>query len=1203
MEQKLFNIYFFGDKKSSEKLFENIKEKEDLKKEIEIHGEKINLNIIEHPDISIVSTEEKKANGILLFFDVNETESFNKLKETIEKIIDMNKYEMPLIVVGNNPNNQERKIDYDEAKNFLDKYGIKYHEINTDENKTNIESIFNDLGEQVLYQEVIDNKKENDNENDNINSNESIKNNDENKSTEKENKIENDENKEDEQNNSKTEESPENIEKNKETENKEEEVKEKANNTKSKKSKKPSMIINKPFKPKIKSDTNDVKEKKTLAQIQREELVRQKRLKREKEMQQWYKKKEREGVELKKKKEKEGKKKLFEKLKEDKENQKKKEKEVKEEFSSKKKERYEKSKKEREEEEKKFSEEKKINKIKLEQKLKSEKENYIKLLNEKEQSIKENIQLKRSKIFSPTSNNRNRPKKSFEFDLANNSAILNKTISEFNVSEEITKTKKIKNIKSNFQTLRKFSTSTNTSNKSKPVKSKSTKRNKKEKEKNKQENKENEKISNEKEILERENKLKEELEKNYINNSDIYRCIFCSRIPLIKLNESEHYININCKCQNFNNKNNFNYEYFIQKSLNHPMTEVNIKCNFCQKKLNELKEENIDIKICDKCNNFICEKDNLIHNDYHDIINQKKLKEKYKKLLDKKNIMHRSKTLKPRKSAENKNNKLINSIKETKAKNKNKTPKKEKNEKNEDIKKKLNKTEIIIDNLNDELNINDNNIPLYLIDSCCIEHNKIFNKYCFNCNKNICSKCEEKHKGHNLINLSEIEINEEDVLNMKQNLEKEIKDLKNINDCFLKLIEKLKNEFNYLYQLKQKEIEIKQKIIQNYETIKYNYNSIKNVQNIINGKNNFSFDVLNIDKKDTLAEINSIFNLLKGNSLLNKKKILISNINTLEISDIIKLKTNEIAISSFNGILDIYNNKKIELILRKKFFEKNEGINCMIQLKNGYLALGGKKIKVVGFDVDNKICDVIYEINIKNGFVNSLQDLGNNFLVSYDSNHELKLWKNYKFITKYNNNYNIDSIYKINENSFITSSLIENKINFFKLENKNNFHELISFPLSDEINIKKGKNSFIKINNSYFIFIYEKIKKQENLEEKFEESKNNEELNIQEGLCLVEINARKNYLKILDKKENIDDKRKYMNLVKYLHEQFLLIDNNGLVEIWEFDIITKNIYMKNKFDFNYNIYNDGIIINAILDINTNAIVLQTNKYLFKLTNY
>ena len=274
----------------------------------------------------------------------------------------------------------------------------------------------------------------------------------------------------------------------------------------------------------------------------------------------------------------------------------------------------------------------------------------------------------------------------------------------------------------------------------------------------------------------------------------------------------------------------------------------------------------------------------------------------------------------------------------------------------------------------------------------------------------------------------------------------------------------------------------------------------------------------------------------------------------------------------------------------------------MIQLKNGYLALGGKKIKIISFDLVDKICDIVYEINIKNGFVNLLQDLGNNFLISYDSNNELKLWKKNNFIFKYNN-FNIDSIYKINENSFITSSLIENKINLFKLENKNNYHELISFPLSDEIYIKKGKNSFIKINNSYFVFIYEKNKKQENLEEKSEESKNNEDINIQQGLCLVEIYSGKNYFKILEQKENFDERRKCVGLIGYLNEQFLLIDDNGLVEIWEFDIITKNIYMINKVDFSYNIYIDGIILKAILNDDSKDIVLQTNKNIFKLTNY
>ena len=176
----------------------------------------------------------------------------------------MNKYEMPLIVVGNNYNNEERKITYDEAKNFLDKYGIKYHEIESGENNNiNFENIFNDLGEQVLYQEIIE--KDN-----NINLNE--------------NKIETENINENSENINKL----DKLEKNKEINKKEENEKEKEiKNNKVKKA----SLINKPFKPKIKTESNDVKEKKTTAQIKREELVREKRLKREKEMQQWYKKK------------------------------------------------------------------------------------------------------------------------------------------------------------------------------------------------------------------------------------------------------------------------------------------------------------------------------------------------------------------------------------------------------------------------------------------------------------------------------------------------------------------------------------------------------------------------------------------------------------------------------------------------------------------------------------------------------------------------------------------------------------------------------------------------------------------------------------------------------------------------------------------------------------------------------------------------
>ena len=435
---------------------------------------------------------------------------------------------------------------------------------------------------------------------------------------------------------------------------------------------------------------------------------------------------------------------------------------------------------------------------------------------------------------------------------------------------------------------------------------------------------------------------------------------------------------------------------------------------------------------------------------------------------------------------------------------------------------------------------------------------------------------------------------------MKKNLEKEINDLKNINDYFLDLLEKIKKEFINLYELKKKEIEIKQKIINNYEIIKYNYNSIQNVHNIINNsKNNFSFDFNFNKNKDTLKEIKSIFTFMKNNNdmIYNIKEISNPNINVSEISTMIKLSDNNIAISSFDGFLDLYN-QNFDLILRKKIFKKNEGINCMIQLKNGDLVLAGKKIKILNLNLENKICDIICEINNGNDFADLIQDFGNNFLITYDTNHELKLFKNYKFIYK-NIIAGIDNMYKINDRTFITSSILENKINLYKLNYKKNIPDLISLPLNEEIHIKKGKNSFINLNYFYFLFIYEIEKEKKISEEKFEESKNNEEIKIENGICLFELNPKNNF-KILQKIENLEEKGNCTNLVNYLNEEFLVFKDCGFLEIWKFDIRNKNIFMKNKIDL---FFKDDIIINAICLEETKDIVLQNYNKIFILTSY
>ena len=177
-ENKLFNVFLLGDIKSEKnKLIQqyilNNNNKENIESEVgdksnmtqsfEIHGETIKINILEDQNTFQALSSEKEnspeAQGILLFYNVEDNESFEQLKQIISKIIDMNKYEMPIVLVGNNLEESQRKVSFEEAKNLSDKYGLKYHEISVENKNSILNEIFKDLGEQVLYQEILDKNK------------------------------------------------------------------------------------------------------------------------------------------------------------------------------------------------------------------------------------------------------------------------------------------------------------------------------------------------------------------------------------------------------------------------------------------------------------------------------------------------------------------------------------------------------------------------------------------------------------------------------------------------------------------------------------------------------------------------------------------------------------------------------------------------------------------------------------------------------------------------------------------------------------------------------------------------------------------------------------------------------------------------------------------------------------------------------------
>ena len=1080
----------------------------------------------------------------------------------------MNKYEMPIVLVGNNLEESQRKVSFEEAKNLSDKYGLKYHEISVENKNSILNEIFKDLGEQVLYQEILDKNK----------------------------------------------------------------IKE------------------------IKSKGKvDIKEKKTLLQKKREDEVREKRIKREKEMELLYKKKEREGIENKKKKAIEDKQKLIEKIKIDKMIQKKREKEAKEELLNEKKEKYEKSKKEREEGEKKNNLEKEKNKLLFEKKRKSEKENLKKLLQENEQNEKEYLKKQREKIRSPRSSKISQKK---NIDPSKEIKNINNTVKEFNIKgkNNLNESKILKRNQTtaNFLAKKNENISKNEKNTKKIIKSKSLKKLGKEQNKNdneKAEQKLKEIKINMEEIQQKENEeklnqeqliIKNELKEQYLNcKCNIYRCLFCHLIPNINIDEFNHQIETYCICKakNINNDYIFSYKYFEEKSLDHPINE-NITCFDCKKTINVLNNENSYLNFCNICNEIICSKDEINHKENRHS-KKEELKEKYKNLtlnINKKTFEEKlkSKNYKTKNSNDYKNNLLTPSKSQAILKKFNQTPKENKNRKEEkktisskknlassnkktnnkkNFDKNKNTEKNNTSNINEEENlikIENEKLPFYLIDSCCIKHDKIYNHYCYDCFKNICDICQEKeHKNHNLEKLSDVMLDEEKILNIKQSLEKDINDLSNINNCFNHLIEKIKHLFSYFYSLKKKEIEIKQKIIKDYETIKYNYNSIQNVCKInynylVSNKNEImsNLEILNNKNnnnyKNILSELNLIFNYLNESSqntnllkFYNKVHNFIIENRHWEITDMIQFGKNNIAISFFDGSLYIYDTINFNLKLSCKIFDNNMGINQMIQLTNGDMACCGyKKIKIVNINLDRKNYYICKEINIKNGSFNFIKELSNNYLITYDSNNKIKIWYKYESIYEYNNK-NIDFLLTIKDNLFLTSSNNKNikQLNLYNINiNKNNNIESNCF-LLDNISVVNLKNSLIKLNNCYVIALVS-YEEQNDFSEKLEERKSNEE-NNENGICLIEIN-NKNELTI---RQNIKNKNeKYTNLINYINNSFLAKNDLGIIELWHLDKNNQKLIILNKFKA-FDIASNEIINNMIFIEDNKKIIFQTYKKL------
>ena len=1180
---------------------------EEIMNSVEIHGETIRLKIWDNVSANKIFSSSNKslkvAQGIILFYSVADRKSFNMLKLSLSKVIDFDKYDIPMIMVGNDSDNPKREVTYEEAKALADSYGLRFYETSI---KTGMGDVFQDIGEQVFYQEYGDYSKSNSNKNNynsistskstkNINNKISIYSNNELYDNDFNNSLKNKLGKKTtslftlsrrksshkKSNNRKR----SNDELNSDIDFEESIISYKNNNNLKNKNKS-NMLIKSPdilINSSLLNSSSSIMfsyQGNTEAQKKREEEIRERRLKREKEMKTWWKKREKQNLEnqkLKKKKEKEE---LQKKIKEDKINQKEKEKKLNEENHIKTKNNYEQKKKYLNEIEKGIITGKENKRLEKLQEKRNNKEKLNKLKEEKEKEIKG--------IYSNKNNK--------------------------GIKKGITYNKSDSNIKKNKNNINK-------------LRAKNTKDNKNSK--NKDEILNSSMITlDEQEIIKQNLETKNSLIENYQKNSNIYRCLKCRLIPNIIINEYNQEIETYCD-DSYNDETHHNittYSNFQELSLNHPIDSNNIACYYCSKVINELSQEET-IYYCAICNIYFCTEDEELHKAKKHK-NYDNLKEKYLEITinkikeintKKNNILNtpsqnkKTKTLNKQSSTPllfKKNNNKKESTQMNKG-NIKKTIKENKSNKN--INKSCdNNNSIILSEKRKEKNKNLNKIQIFLIDSYCDIHNELFKSYCFNCHKNICEICEDNHKNHNVINFEEILLDNEELIEKKNELNKAKEDLMKINDYFSALIEAIKCKFERLFNIKKKELEIKEKIIQDYETIRYNFHCINNIRNIRfdNTKNyidkssntdwfhrfNLIFKYLNSDLN---SKNNDIFDILNNRNEKKNIKIIKNKLDS-NINKLIVLKNEDIAVSLKNGNIILYDKNNLNEKLNIKVFSNNLQINDFQEKEGGGLICCGYEYsKCINLSLNNTTYEVkepfIY--NEKSNF-NSIIELNNQLYLTSDDNSKLKLWeiknnsKKYKNLDCYdfnleNKNEVFNLLYKIKNDIFIFYSFINNNLYLFKI---NNFNKIELKSILENIRIIKGSNSIAKLSNEDYILL--------SCCQNIDAKNGNHLITNYKGdfsIILVDINN----LNIIEKFIQ-DSPIIYIN--NYFDNIFISIDINGVIQKIEFDKYQQNLISLDKINYKTSFkLGDGKIYSINVSKNKN-IILQLNNEIINISN-
>ena len=126
-------------------------------------------------------------------------------------------------------------------------------------------------------------------------------------------------------------------------------------------------------------------------------------------------------------------------------------------------------------------------------------------------------------------------------------------------------------------------------------------------------------------------------------------------------------------------------------------------------------------------------------------------------------------------------------------------------------------------------NTNHKLIDIETFDTTCFEHFTSVSKYCKDCKKNICMKCQRaQHTGHTLIDLGEVLPLPEEIEHGKEVFEKKKEKLINLKNNINEWLEDFTNKIKELLESIDAEIIINEHILKKFKTHLMNYQMIDN---------------------------------------------------------------------------------------------------------------------------------------------------------------------------------------------------------------------------------------------------------------------------------------------------------------------------------------------------------------------------------------